>query len=248
MYEKVDGVAIRGEFLFEIMRIPDPLWHWLRVAAGLVVGVYLARQVRKPSKWIGQPFAWIMNSSHSDLTDWGLQHVQIEKNFTILDIGCGGGRTIQKLAAIVKEGKVYGVDYAQGSVAASRNQNAAAINNGRVNIQQGSVSQLPLADNTFDLATAIETQYYWPDLPNDMREILRVLKPGGTLLIIAETYRGGRGSQLTAPIMRLLGSSSLSAEDQRDLFTKAGYIDVQIFEEQKKGWICAKGRKPSSRS
>lgn len=231
-----------------IMSTPDSWHYWLRVAAGLVVGVYLARQVRKPSKWIGQPFAWMMNRSHSNLTDWGLQHVQIEKNFNVLDIGCGGGRTIQKLAAIAREGKVYGVDYAQGSVAASRNKNAVAISAGRVNIQQGSVSQLPLADNTFDLATAIETQYYWPDLPNDMREVLRVLRPGGTLLIIAETYKGGRGSQLTAPIMRLLGSSSLSAEDQRDLFTKAGYVDVQIFEGREKGWICARGRKPSSPS
>ncbi len=238
-----------GDGIFTyIMSTPDSWHYWLRLAVGLVVGVYLARQVRKPSRWIGRPFAWLMNSSHSNLTDWGLQHVQIEKNFTVLDIGCGGGRTIQKLAAVATEGKVYGVDYAQGSVAASRNKNAATISGGRVNIQQGSVSQLPLTDNMFDLATAIETQYYWPDLPNDMREILRVLKPGGTLLVIAETYRGGRGSQLTAPIMRLLGSSSLSAEDQRDLFTKASYVDVQIFEEQRKGWICARGRKPSSPS
>lgn len=227
---------------------PESWRYWLRLAVGLVIGFYLIRQVRKPSRWIGRPFAWLMNSSHSSLTDWGLEHVRIDKSFILLDIGCGGGRTIQKLAAIATEGKVCGVDYAQGSVAASRNKNAAAISDGRVNIQQGSVSQLPLPDNTFDLATAIETQYYWPDLPNDMREVLRVLKPGGTLLIIAETYRGGRGSQITAPIMRLLGSSSLSAEDQRDLFTKAGYIDVQIFEEQKKGWICARGRKPSSAS
>jgi SAM-dependent methyltransferase len=223
---------------------PDS-WYWLRLAIVLVVGVYLVRQVRKPSRWIGRPFAWMMNRSHSDLTDWGLQHAQIDKNFTLLDIGCGGGRTIQKLAAIATEGKVYGVDYASGSVAASRNKNAVAISDGRVEIKQGSVSQLPFTNSLFDVATAIETQYYWPDLPNDMREILRVLKPGGTLLIIAETYKGGAGSGVTAPIMKFLGSSSLSAEDQRDLFTKAGYTDVQIFEEKRKGWICARGTKPS---
>lgn len=232
-------------FIAYIASSTDSWLYWLRLAVGVVVGVYLARQVRRPSRWIGRPFAWMMNRSHSNLTDWGLEHVQIDRDFTLLDIGCGGGRTIQKLAAIATEGKIYGVDYASGSVAASRNKNAAAISAGRVNIQQGSVSRLPLADDTFDVATAIETQYYWPDLLNDMREILRVLKAGGTLLIIAETYRGGRGSQLTGPIMRLLGSSSLSADDQRELFTKAGYTDVQVFEEKKKGWICVKGTKPS---
>lgn len=232
-------------FLSYIASTPDSWRYWLRLAVGLVVGFYLMRQVRKPSKWIGRPFTWMMNRSHSNLTDWGLQHVRIEKNFAVLDIGCGGGRTIQKLAAVATEGKVYGVDYASGSVASSRNKNAASISTGRVDIKQGSVSRLPLPDNTLDVATAIETQYYWPDLPNDMREILRVLKPGGTLLVIAETYRGGKNSGVTGPVMKLLGSSSLSADDQRALFTSAGYADVQIFEEKKRGWICAQGTKPS---
>lgn len=228
------------------MHTLDALLPVLRISVGLVIGFYLVRQVRGPSKWIGQPFARIMNLSHSGLTDWGLQHVKVEKDFTVLDVGCGGGRTIQKLAAMATEGKVYGVDYAQGSVAVSRSKNEQAINEGRVKIKQASVSQLPFADNKFDLVTAIETQYYWPDLPNDMQEVLRVIKPGGTLLIIAETYKGGTGSQATAPIMRLLGSSRLSVEDQRNLFATAGYSDVQVFEEQKRGWICVSGKKPLS--
>jgi len=52
-----------------------------------------------------------MNMSHSGVTDWGLTHVRIEKNFTILDVGCGGGRTISKLARIAEQGTVYGIDY-----------------------------------------------------------------------------------------------------------------------------------------
>lgn len=224
--------------------ILDALWPFVRISVGLVIGIYLVRQVRRPSKWIGQPFARIMNRSHSSLTDWGLQHVKIEDGCVALDVGCGGGRTIEKLAATATEGKVYGVDYASGSVAVSRNKNAQAIAAGRVKIKQASVSQLPFADNKFDVITAIETQYYWPDLPNDMREIFRVLKPGGALLIIAEVYRGGRGSKFAAPIMKFLGSSSLSADDQRNLFSSAGYTEIQIFEEPKKGWICISGKKP----
>jgi 2-polyprenyl-3-methyl-5-hydroxy-6-metoxy-1,4-benzoquinol methylase len=51
-----------------------------------------------------------MNLSHSKLTDWGLTHIPVEKHFAILDVGCGGGRTISKLAAMAAQGKVYGVD------------------------------------------------------------------------------------------------------------------------------------------
>jgi ubiquinone/menaquinone biosynthesis C-methylase UbiE len=212
----------------------------------IVVAVYLARQVRKPHRWIGRPFLWLMNASHSTLTDWGLQHVSIEKNFSILDVGCGGGRTIQKLAAIATDGHVSGVDYASGSVAVSRSKNAELIKSGRVDIREASVSQLPFPDASFDLATAVETQYYWPDLVNDMKEVRRVLKPGGRLIVIAETYKGGRLDQFKGPAMRLLKSTQLSADDQRELFLSAGYDDVRIIEEKKRGWICATGRKAAN--
>jgi SAM-dependent methyltransferase len=213
------------------------------VVAGFAI--YALQQVRKPDKWFGRFFLWIMNLSHSSLTDWGLRRVQIEGNFTILDVGCGGGRTIQKLAALATKGKVYGVDYADGSVAGSRAKNAQLIQAGRVEIKQGSVSQLPFPDNQFDLVTAVETQYYWPDLVKDMQEILRVLKPGGTLLVIAESYKKGAYNAIQRPVMKLLKSSNLGLDDHRQLFTAAGYTDVQVFEERTRGWFCGTGQKPA---
>src|SRR5262249_21444560 len=208
-----------------------------------LVLAHLLNQVRRPSRWIGRGYLWLMNFSHSALTDWGLQHVTIEKRFTILDVGCGGGRTIEKLAAA--GGVVHGVDYAAGSVAASCARNAELIEQGRVQIHRASVSQLPFPDDQFDLVTAVETQYYWPDLPGDMREILRVLKPGGRLIVIAESYKNGKYDLLQRPVMKLLRSSQLSLEDQRTLFVNAGYLEVQIFEEKSKGWFCGVGRKPA---
>ena len=185
-----------------------------------------------------------MNMSHSSLTDWGLKHILIEKRFTILDVGCGGGRTITKLAAIATEGRLCGVDYAKGSVAASSAKNAQLIKTGRVEIQQASVSKLPFCDDKFDLVTAVETQYYWPNLVKDMEEIRRVLKPGGTFIVIAESYKGGRYDKLQGLVMKLLRSTELSVAEHRELFLTAGYTDVQIFEEHKKGWVCGTGRKP----
>ena len=186
----------------QIMKVWELL---LRYALGLALALYILNQVRKPNRGIGRFFLWIMNKSHSNLTDWGLKHVPIEKDFTILDVGCGGGRTIQKLAAIATDGMVYGVDYAKGSVAASRAKNLQLIKTGRVEIQRASVSQIPFPENKFDLITAVETQYYWPDPVNDMREILRGLKPGGTLIVIAESYKHGTHNALMQPVIRSKG-------------------------------------------
>jgi len=209
-----------------------------------IVMVYVLNQARKPTKWFGRVFVRAMNLAHSALTDWGLGHVQIKQEFAILDVGCGGGQTIQKLAYLAPMGIVCGVDYAKGSLVESRARNKELINEGRVEIQQASVSELPFPDSKFDLVTAIETQYYWPDLVRDMQEILRVLKPAGTLLVIAETYKGGRYGVIKGIVMKLLRSAHLSADEHRELFSAAGYADVQIFEEYKKGWICGIGRRP----
>jgi len=215
----------------------------LRYAVGLSVAAYVLLQARKPDRWFGRIFARAMNKGHDNMTDWGLSHVTIGSGFQILDVGCGGGRTIEKLAATATAGVVDGIDYADGSVSVSRQRNAELIQAGRVVIQKASVSQLPFADDTFDLVTAIETQYYWPDLPGDMREILRVLKPAGRLVIIAEMYKGGRYDRLKWPVMWLLRSSHLSVSDHRELFASAGYDNIEIFEERNKGWICATATK-----
>ncbi len=209
-----------------------------------VLMVLFLNQVRKPTRWIGRPFLWVMNRSHSRVTDWGLQHVVIQKHFTILDVGCGGGRTIQKLAALATEGIIYGVDYSGESVAASRAKNLLLIKAGHVDIRQASVSQLPFPGDQFDLVTAVETQYYWLDLVNDMQEILRVLKPGERLLIVAESYNRGQSGARQWLGKRVLKFTQLNVAEQRELFSAAGYTDVQMFEEQKEGWMCGTGRKP----
>ena len=217
----------------------------LSYALILALGAYVMYQARRPSRWVGQLYAWLMGFSHSGLTDWGLEHVSIEKQFTILDVGCGGGRTIQKLAAVATEGRVHGVDYSAGSVAAARRANARLIEAGRVEVRQASVSDLPFPDGTFDLVTAVETQYYWPDLAGDMRQVLRVLKPGGRLVVILESYKGNGRDLLHGPAMALLRAKRLSVDEQRQLLSTAGFTDVQVFEDRRRGWLTATGQKPA---
>jgi ubiquinone/menaquinone biosynthesis C-methylase UbiE len=204
-------------------------------------------QCRKPSGLFGRFILWDMNRHHSKLTDWGLSHVSIKPNDQILDVGCGGGRTINKLAVMASAGKVYGIDYSEQSVAAARKTNARWIDIGRVEIEQSSVSQLPFPDDTFDLVTAIETHLFWPDLLNDFRELFRVLKSSGVFLIVAEIYRGGKhleGVRKKIFDKHLAANMNLLTPDEhRELFRKASFSDVQIFEELEKGWICATGRK-----
>jgi SAM-dependent methyltransferase len=207
---------------------------------------WLINQSGKPSGWLGRINLRRMNRRHSGLTEWGLAHVSVRSRDTILDVGCGGGKTVARLAGMATEGKTYGLDYSVTSVAASRRENRKAIASGRVRILLGSVSRLPFPKEMFDLVTAVETHYYWPDLNADAQGILRVLKPGGTFILMAEAYKSIKYEQLVEKLEKLQGImkySLLSAGEHLEMFTKAGYCDVRVFEEYDKGWICVVGNK-----
>ena len=215
------------------------------MAIGIGVASMLARQVRRPVGWFGRRVARTMNLSHARLTQWGLGHVRIELQWRVLDIGCGGGQTIRSIAALATAGRVEGVDYSPASVAVARQHNAELFESGRAAVQQASVSHLPFPDRSFDLVTAVETHYYWPDLPRDLREALRVLKTGGRIVIIAEAYKGRPRDWLYRPIMRgLLDSNYLTLEEHRALLTEAGFADVQVHAHPSRGWMCAIGVRP----
>jgi ubiquinone/menaquinone biosynthesis C-methylase UbiE len=208
-------------------------------------GSGLASQCQKPRGWLGRLLLRNMNTRHSQLTDWGLGHVRIEPHYTILDVGCGGGRTLSKLAGAVSQGRAYGVDYSEASVAVSKKTNSHWIDLGRVEVLHGSVSELPFQDAMFDLATAVETHFWWSDLEAGIREIHRVLKPSCTLVVIAEVYKGA--NTVVAKLMEQKASRTgmklLDPDEHRALLANGGYSEVQIFEEHSKGWICAMGRK-----
>ncbi len=209
-------------------------------------GTIHVSQCQKPNGWLGRLILWNMNSRHSKVTDWGLSKISIQQSDIILDVGCGGGRTISKLAGIATGGKVYGVDYSEASVAVAKKNNRQSIAEERVDIREGPVSQLPFADEMFDLVTAVETHFWWPDLSADMREVLRVVKPGGTFVIIGEIYKGAKTktAKLAEKYLPLSGIKLLSVDEHRDLFANAGYSHVQITVEPGKGWICGTGKKP----
>ncbi|HXT14212.1 MAG TPA: class I SAM-dependent methyltransferase [Gemmatimonadaceae bacterium] len=215
---------------------------WL---VGVPLAIAVARQCRRPTWILGRLIARSMNASHVRLTAWGLSHLSIGPEATVLDIGCGGGQTIKTLASMAANGKVFGVDYAPASIATARATNAKQIATGSVDIRPASVSNLPFPADMFDVVTAVETHYYWPDLQHDLEEVRRVLKPGGRLMILAEAYRGKRLDFLFWPVMALLGARYLTRAEHARALEGAGYRDVEVLEERTHGWICALGSKPS---
>ena len=140
--------------------------------------------MRKPEGKLGNIQLKSMNNEHTPVSLWGLKHLNISPDDVILDIGCGGGMNINRMAQSAK--KVYGVDYSIESVNLSKEVNEDLIKEGRVEVHEGNVMDLPFEDNSFDIVTAFETVYFWPDIVKSFGEVKRVLKPGGMFLIGCE--------------------------------------------------------------
>ena len=116
---------------------------------------------------------------------------------------------------------------------------------GRIGLTQATVSALPFADAVFDLATAVESFYFWPDPQRDLAEVRRVLRPGGELVMIAGMYRGSRFDGRNMMFVKAGNLTSLSVEEFEEGLARAGYSDVRVSVELSQGWVRASGRRPS---
>jgi ubiquinone/menaquinone biosynthesis C-methylase UbiE len=200
-------------------------------------------QAGRPQGCLGRFIVRAMNSGHSNLARWGLGFVEIAPDMDVLDIGCGGGRTVARLAGMVTEGKVVGIDYSPDAVAVAKRKNRALIGEGRVEILRGDVSSMSFDEGAFDLVTAIETHYFWPDLPSDLREVHRVTKRGGRLLVVGALYKDGRHDYRNQRIVDAGGMTYQSIEELREVLKGAGYSEFEALEDPDKGWFAVKCRK-----
>jgi ubiquinone/menaquinone biosynthesis C-methylase UbiE len=201
------------------------------------------RQCRKPEGLFGRFVGRFMNRGHAKVRRWGLSHVSVAPYATVLDIGCGGGGALRDMASCFPDSKLYGIDYSHDMVSLAAKVNKNLIEKGRIEIGYGTVSALPFSDNTFDLVTAFEAYYFWPDLLHDLQEIRRVLKPGSVLLIVNEVYEDERFHDRNKRWAAWAGMQLHSPEGYRDFLTASSYLGVEIDEVPEKNWIAAIGRK-----
>ncbi|MGE7920810.1 class I SAM-dependent methyltransferase [Viridibacillus sp. NPDC093762] len=192
----------------------------------------LIEQAKNPKGIIGSIMLRIMNSAHTSMNQWALEKVKVKESAVILDIGCGGGKTIQLLSKRNTFGKIVGIDYSEQAVKDSIRANKQDVEKGKVNILQGSVTDIPFPNNTFDIITAFQTHYFWPDLENGVKEAFRVLNKDGHFLIIAELYK-----------INYHMKNFKTKEELEQLFIRTGFNSIKFYEQNNAKWLCVKGHK-----
>lgn len=191
---------------------------------------------RKPVGFLGKIMVSGMNGGgHAAMANWALKQVVISDNDHVLDIGCGGGGNIARMLKLAHNGKVDGIDFSSVSVEKSKKVNAKAIGEGRCEVNEGNVTNLPFEAESFDVVTAFETIYFWPDIEHCFNEVKRVLKTGGKFVIVNES--DGTGTMDTKWESLIEGMHTYKPDEVELHLTNTGFKNVRVQINEKKHWM-----------
>ena len=192
---------------------------------------------RKPEGFWGRMMVAGMNGgSHAAMASWGLDLANIPAEGEILDIGCGGGANLARLMARSLSAKVTGVDHSPVSVEKSSKVNADEVAKGRCKVLEANVSSLPFKDDTFAMATAFETVYFWPDIEKSFAEVRRVLVPGRMFLVVNEDDGLSGNNEKWEKMIE--GMHTYTPDELNTHLTAAGFKNITIHRNESKHWLC----------
>jgi ubiquinone/menaquinone biosynthesis C-methylase UbiE len=174
--------------------------------------------------------------SNIERSDWALQLLQLKPADRVLEIGFGPGVTIQKLAGIIRDGTVVGLDHSDVMLRQASRRNRKVISEGRVKLLLGSVSDLPPLPGPLDKVLDINSFQFWQDPQAALENLTREMRPGGVIALVHQPRKPGSDNE----------AATRAGEKFADLLTAAGFTEVRIEEKPMKpvSVVAVLGRAP----
>lgn len=143
----------------------------------------LLEHFKKPEGVIGDFVGLHMEQEYGDLNHWAIEMLHVGKEDKILEIGFGTGLAIESLAKQALKGIVVGIDYSETMLHRAKKRNAQAIHEGRVDLRNACISELPDFDIIFDKILAVNSMMYWEQPVDALKHLKSMLNPDGMIVI-----------------------------------------------------------------
>ncbi|WP_111412216.1 class I SAM-dependent methyltransferase [Billgrantia lactosivorans] len=170
------------------------------------------RAFGRPAGLLGRVGGTIMARMNRRIAQRVIELLEIQPSDSVLEVGFGPGVGVQLLADCVPSGCVAGIDASGEMVQQAKARNAKGIRAGRVELRQHSVEDLPYRNATFDKALAINSLQAWPDAAAGLREIRRVMSPGG-VMALGFTPHSGQVKEGLAEVLAAAGFADVRLVD-----------------------------------
>ena len=185
---------------------------------------FMIKQFSQPRGFVGKFIGNRMAKGNVYDAKWTISLLNIQPNSRILEIGFGPGVSTQMASEKASKGFVAGIDHSKTMVQTASQRNEAAIQSRRMELKQGDVSSLPYPAESFDIAFSLHSIYFWPKPLDCLKEIRRVLKPGGLLAITIQPKDKWANRKIEgSSIMTLYFGSELAT-----IFSDAGYRNIRV--------------------
>lgn len=165
-----------------------------------------------------------MNECHAPVALWALTNIKFNEDDTTLDIGCGDGINICRIHKKSPKAKSYGVDYSSTSVKKSKLFNKKLVDSGCVEVYEANVLDMPFDDKKFNIITAFETVYFWPEIVNSFQEVKRILKDDGKFFIVMDA--NGCYTPKLEEITKNENCIFYTDEELKELLLEAGFTKI----------------------
>jgi SAM-dependent methyltransferase len=144
----------------------------------------LAGQLGNPHGVLGKGIAFVLNRGNKAAIAGAVEAASVAPGGAAADVGFGGGAGLSLLLDRVgADGVVHGVEISADMLARARSGHGSDIESGRLRLLEGSLTALPLPDDSLDAAITVNTVYFVPDLRAACAELARVVRPGGRLVV-----------------------------------------------------------------
>lgn len=177
-----------------------------------------------PRGFAGRITAWFMEKDHKSIYENVAKVLNLQPEDDLVEVACGSGHFLKKYASHVRS--VAGLDLSELMVKLATKKNKDRVAAGTAEFAHGEASKLPWEDNRFSVATTMGSFIAFPKPLESLKEMYRVLRPGGRAVVSIE-WHAEDGLDHTKKVEQW-GMGLWTEDELRAMMREAGFSEVSI--------------------